>query len=82
MSSRVWIVGPIAWDTVIYLPSMPKPGKFVQAIQTIERPGGTAANAAIAILLISVMPKISIKSGIKADEGVDLKKSIKNSTLR
>ena len=35
MSSRVWIVGPIAWDTVIYLPSMPKPGKFVQAIQTI-----------------------------------------------
>ncbi|MCX6437475.1 MAG: PfkB family carbohydrate kinase [Actinobacteria bacterium] len=49
MSSRVWIVGPIAWDTVIYLPSMPKPGKFVQAIQTIERPGGTAANAAIAL---------------------------------
>lgn len=49
MTSRVWIVGPIAWDTVIYLPSMPEPGKFVQAIQTIERPGGTAANAAIAL---------------------------------
>lgn len=49
MSARVWIVGPIAWDTVIYLPSMPEVGKFVQAIQTIERPGGTAANAAIAL---------------------------------
>ena len=45
----MWIVGPIAWDTVIYLPSMPEVGKFVQAIQTIERPGGTAANAAIAL---------------------------------
>jgi len=45
----VWIVGPIAWDTVIYLPAMPEPGKFVQASQTIERPGGTAANAAIAL---------------------------------
>lgn len=49
MSARVWIVGPIAWDTVIYLPSMPEVGKFVQAIQTIERSGGTAANAAIAL---------------------------------
>ena len=49
MSARVWIVGPIAWDTVIYLPSMPEVGKFVQAIQIIERPGGTAANAAIAL---------------------------------
>jgi sugar/nucleoside kinase (ribokinase family) len=49
VSARVWIVGPIAWDTVIYLPSMPEVGKFVQAIQTIERPGGTAANAAIAL---------------------------------
>jgi len=54
MSSRVWIVGPIAWDTVIYLPSMPEPGKFVQAIQTIERPGGTAANAAIALATTGV----------------------------
>jgi hypothetical protein len=41
----------------------------------------TAANAAIAILLISVIPKISINKGIKAEDGVDLKKSIKNSTL-
>ena len=49
MSARVWVVGPIAWDTVIYLPAMPEVGKFVQAIQTIERPGGTAANAAIAL---------------------------------
>jgi sugar/nucleoside kinase (ribokinase family) len=49
MSTRVWIVGPIAWDTVVYLPSMPQVGKFVQGTRTIERPGGTAANAAIAL---------------------------------
>jgi len=54
VSARVWIVGPIAWDTVIYLPSMPEVGKFVQAIQTIERPGGTAANAAIALATTGV----------------------------
>jgi sugar/nucleoside kinase (ribokinase family) len=46
---RVWIVGPIAWDSVYYLDGLPQPGKFAQSLRNVERPGGTAANSAIAI---------------------------------
>lgn len=46
---RVWIVGPIAWDSVYYLQELPQPGKFAQSHRNVERPGGTAANSAIAI---------------------------------
>ena len=46
---RVWIVGPIAWDSVYYLEELPQPGKFAQSLRNVERPGGTAANSAIAI---------------------------------
>ncbi len=46
---RVWIIGPIAWDSVYYLENLPQPGKFAQSLRSIERPGGTAANSAIAI---------------------------------
>lgn len=46
---RVWIIGPIAWDTVIYLEHLPESGGFQQSNLVIERPGGTAANAAIAL---------------------------------
>src|SRR5258706_976877 len=42
----------------------------------------SAPNAAIATLLISDTPKISRNSGISADDGVERKKSIRNSTLR
>jgi sugar/nucleoside kinase (ribokinase family) len=45
----VWIVGPIAWDSVYYLQELPQPGKFAQSLRNVERPGGTAANSAIAI---------------------------------
>ena len=46
---RVWIVGPIAWDSVYYFQELPQPGKFAQSHRNVERPGGTAANSAIAI---------------------------------
>jgi sugar/nucleoside kinase (ribokinase family) len=49
MSKRVWIVGPIAWDSVYYVDQLPSAGNFVQSIRNIERPGGTAANSAIGI---------------------------------
>ena len=42
----------------------------------------SAPKAAIATLLMSETPKISRNSGISADEGVERKKSIRNSTLR
>jgi len=46
---RVWIVGPIAWDSVFYLEKLPQPGSFAQSLRRVERPGGTAANSAMAI---------------------------------
>ncbi len=49
MSKRVWIVGPIAWDSVYYVDELPKAGNFVQSRRNVERPGGTAANSAIGI---------------------------------
>ena len=42
----------------------------------------TAAKAAMAILFISVTPKIIRNNGISADDGVERKKSTRNSTLR
>jgi len=50
----VWIVGPIAWDTVVYLPELPAPGRFTQGERTLERPGGTAANVAQALATTGV----------------------------
>lgn len=49
MTRRVWVVGPIAWDSVYYLDKLPGPGEFAQSFRHIERPGGTAANSALAI---------------------------------
>jgi ribokinase len=46
---RVWIVGPIAWDTVVYVDQYPTSGRFTQSRKTIERPGGSAANVAQAL---------------------------------
>ena len=46
---RVWIVGPVAWDTVAHVDQFPVRGRFTQCRNTIERPGGTAANVAQAL---------------------------------
>jgi len=51
---RVWIVGPVAWDTVVYLPQLPAPGRFTQGERTLERPGGTAGNVALALATTGV----------------------------
>ena len=44
-----WVVGPIAWDRVLRVPRLPPSGGFVQASEASERPGGSGANAAIAL---------------------------------
>lgn len=49
MARRVWVVGPIAWDTVLPVPWLPESGGFVQAGAAVERPGGAGANVAIAL---------------------------------
>jgi ribokinase len=44
-----WVVGPIAWDRVLRVPFLPHSGGFVQASAAGERPGGSGANAALAL---------------------------------
>jgi ribokinase len=44
-----WVVGPIAWDRVLHVPFLPHSGGFVQASAAAERPGGSGANAALAL---------------------------------
>jgi ribokinase len=44
-----WVIGPIAWDRVLHVPCLPPSGGFVQASKASERPGGSGANAAIAL---------------------------------
>ncbi|NDA39318.1 MAG: carbohydrate kinase family protein, partial [Actinobacteria bacterium] len=46
---RVWLVGPISWDTVIEIDSFPINGGFAQGKNRRERPGGSASNTAIAL---------------------------------
>lgn len=46
---RIWIVGAIAWDTVLHVAKYPVPGGFTPKIRRIERPGGSAANVAQAV---------------------------------
>jgi sugar/nucleoside kinase (ribokinase family) len=47
--AEFWVVGPIAWDRVLHVPFLPPGGGFVQASETAERPGGSGANAALAL---------------------------------
>ena len=47
--SRVWIVGPLAWDSVLKVDHLPTPGSFVQGSGLVGRPGGTAANVAVGL---------------------------------
>jgi sugar/nucleoside kinase (ribokinase family) len=49
MTPRVWIQGPIAIDTVLYLPRFPKAGSFMQSTSMEERTGGTSANVALGL---------------------------------
>ncbi|MGI9131111.1 MAG: carbohydrate kinase family protein [Candidatus Nanopelagicaceae bacterium] len=46
---RIWIAGPIAWDSVLYVNHLPAVGGFTHAKKHQERPGGQALNVAIAL---------------------------------
>ena len=54
MSKRVWVQGPIAIDTVVYLEKFPSPGTFMNSIRTEERTGGTSANVALGLCTTGV----------------------------
>ena len=46
---RIHILGPIAWDTIVELPSVPRPGEFTHASRSHGRPGGQGLNVATAL---------------------------------
>ena len=54
MAKKVWVQGPIALDTVVYLSNFPTPGSFMNSVRTEERTGGTAANVALGLCTASV----------------------------
>ena len=80
MSRKVWIVGPIAWDTVIYIDEFPAKGGFVQARRKIERVGGTAGNVAIALATADVDTGFVTYIG-KDDFGAKIKKLLTESQI-
>jgi sugar/nucleoside kinase (ribokinase family) len=54
MAKRVWVQGPIAIDTVVYLEKFPTPGTFMNSTKTVERTGGTSANVALGLCTTGV----------------------------
>ncbi len=54
MSKRVWVQGPIAIDTVVYVEKFPLPGTFMNSTRTEERTGGTSANIALGLCTTGV----------------------------
>jgi sugar/nucleoside kinase (ribokinase family) len=49
-----WIVGPVAWDSVVYTDEFLTRGAFTQGRKFIERTGGTGANVARALCTAQV----------------------------
>ena len=54
MAKKVWVHGPIALDTVVYVSEFPTPGSFMNSLRTEERTGGTSANVALGLCTASV----------------------------
>jgi len=78
---RVWIVGPVAWDTVAYLPSLPAPGAYTVSRRTIERPGGTAGNVAQALATTGI--ETGFVTGLGDDDHADrLRQALLDSGVR
>lgn len=49
MTRRVWIVGSVAIDRVLYMDQLPKQGSFTRPSRIIERIGGSSGNVALAL---------------------------------
>ena len=80
MAKRVWVQGPIAIDTVVYLEKFPTPGSFINSIKTIERTGGTSANVALGLCTTSVETNFVGYLG-KDDNGKKLREVLDKSQI-
>jgi sugar/nucleoside kinase (ribokinase family) len=80
MGKRVWVQGPIAVDTVVYIDKFPTPGTFVNSLKTIERPGGTSANVALGLCTTSIETNFVGYLG-NDDNGKKLREVLSNSQI-
>lgn len=80
MVKRVWVQGPIAIDTVVYLEKFPTPGSFMNSIKTIERTGGTSANVALGLCTTGVETNFVGYLG-KDDNGKKLREVLNKSQI-
>jgi sugar/nucleoside kinase (ribokinase family) len=81
MAKKVWVQGPIALDTVVYLSNFPAPGSFMNSVRTEERTGGTSANVALGLCTASV--ETGFVSYLGNDEiGKKLQKVLEQSQIK
>ena len=81
MGKKVWVQGPIALDTVVYLSKFPIPGSFMNSVRTEERTGGTSANVALGLCTASV--ETGFVSYLGNDEiGKQLQKVLEQSQIK
>jgi sugar/nucleoside kinase (ribokinase family) len=78
--TRVWVVGAIAWDTVVHLDTYPKPGGFTRGRRKIERPGGSAGNVAQALATAGVETGFVTSLG-RDERGAALQRTLEESSL-
>jgi sugar/nucleoside kinase (ribokinase family) len=81
MSKRVWVQGPIAIDTVVYVEKFPTPGTFMNSIRTVERTGGTSANVALGLCTTGVETNFVGYLG-NDDNGKKLRKVLDKSEIK
>ena len=81
MAKRVWVQGPIAIDTVVYLEKFPTPGTFINSIKTVERTGGTSANVALGLCTTGVETNFIGYLG-NDDNGKKLREVLNESQIR
>ena len=81
MAKRVWVQGPIAIDTVVYLEKVPTPGTFINSIKTVERTGGTSANVALGLCTTGVETNFIGYLG-NDDNGKKLREVLNESQIR
>jgi sugar/nucleoside kinase (ribokinase family) len=81
MAKKVWVQGPIALDTVVYLSNFPTPGSFMNSVRTEERTGGTSANVALGLCTAPV--ETGFVSYLGNDEiGKQLQKVLEQSQIK
>jgi sugar/nucleoside kinase (ribokinase family) len=81
MSKRVWVQGPIAIDTVVYVEKFPTPGTFMNSTRTEERTGGTSANVALGLCTTGIETNFVGYLG-NDDNGKKLRKVLDKSEIK